>query len=86
MRKATAKIGDQSATVIVPSDPRQYDLKTALAGKSAEVPSNMSVVRGKLDLQRDTALGFALLGNRGLLTHLHLNLPGCRFLLRLDAL
>jgi spermidine synthase len=50
-------------TVIVPSDPRQYDLKTALAGKKEEVPSNVTAVKGKLDLQREPALGFAMLGD-----------------------
>jgi spermidine synthase len=50
-------------TVIVPHDPRQWDLKAALAGKKEEVPNNMAVVRDKLDLQRDAALGFALLGD-----------------------
>ncbi|MBI5477352.1 MAG: fused MFS/spermidine synthase [Deltaproteobacteria bacterium] len=50
-------------TVIVPNDPRQWDLKTALAGKKEEVPSNLALVRSKLDLQREAALGFALLGD-----------------------
>jgi spermidine synthase len=50
-------------TQVRPNDPRRFDLKTALAGKKDEVPSNMASVRGKVDLQKEPALGFALLGD-----------------------
>jgi spermidine synthase len=47
---------------VLRDDPRQWTLKTALAGQTDEVAQNLEAARRVLDLGRDRALGFAVLG------------------------
>ncbi|HEY3356290.1 MAG TPA: fused MFS/spermidine synthase [Polyangia bacterium] len=47
---------------LMPGDPRLWALKTALAGKSDEIPQNLVAARAQLNVARDTALGLAVNG------------------------